>query len=56
MRRESTQWIDVHEDYRERILRFYQKGENHLSSGFQKGDEIRQEAFLSELHPFYKKE
>jgi hypothetical protein len=56
MERENIQWVEVHEDHRERILQLYKKGENHLSSGFQKGDEVRQEAFLSEFRPFYKEE
>jgi hypothetical protein len=54
--RENIQWVEVHEDYRERILQLYKKGEDHFSSGFQKGDEVRQKAFFSEFRPFYQEE
>jgi len=45
-RKNIYQRIDVNEDSLERILQFYKKGEDQLSSGFQKGDEGRQEAFF----------
>jgi hypothetical protein len=56
MERENIQWVEVREDHRERILQLYKKGEDHFSSGFQKGDEVRQEAFFSEFRPLYKEE
>jgi undecaprenyl pyrophosphate synthase len=39
---------------RERILQVYKKGADHSTSGIQKGDEIREEDFLSELYPLCK--
>jgi len=53
-RKNIYQRIEVNEDSLERILQFYKKGEDQLSSGFQKGDEGRQEAFFSEFHTLYK--
>jgi hypothetical protein len=45
----SIQPITDDEDHRERILQIYKKGADHSTSGFQKGDEIRKEDFLSKL-------
>jgi hypothetical protein len=56
MERENIQWIEVREDQRERILQLYKRGEDHFSSGFQKGDEVRQEACFSEFRPLCKEE
>jgi hypothetical protein len=56
MERENIQWVEIHEDHCERVLQLYKKGEDHFSSGFQKGDEVGQEAFFSEFRPLYKEE
>ncbi len=53
-RKNIDQRIEVYEDNLERILRFYKNGEDQVSSGFQKGDEDRQEAFFTEFPAFYK--
>lgn len=37
----------------ERKIQVYKKGENHISPGFQKGDEIREKASVQESHPFH---
>jgi hypothetical protein len=47
----SIQPIEKEEDHRERILQVYKKGADRSSSGFQKGDEIRQETSFQELYP-----
>jgi hypothetical protein len=49
----SIQRIEEKEDHRERILRVYKKGADHAASGFQKGDEIREENLLSEFHSLF---
>ena len=43
-------------DHHERGLRVFKEGEDHPSSGFQKGDEIRQTIEFEELHPLSSKE
>ena len=35
----------------ERTIQVYKKGENHISPGFQEGDEIREKASVQEPHP-----
>jgi hypothetical protein len=49
----SIQPIEKEEDHRERILQVYKKGADHSASGFQKGDEIREENLLPEFYSFF---
>jgi hypothetical protein len=56
MVREPIQQIGDEEDHVERILQVYEKGTDLSTSGFQKGDEIREEDFLSELYSLFSEE
>jgi hypothetical protein len=49
----SIQPIEEEEDHRERILQVYKKGADHSASGFQKGDEIREENLLPEFYSLF---
>jgi hypothetical protein len=49
----SIQLIEEEEDHRERILQVYEKGADHSASGFQKGDEIREENLLPEFYSLF---
>jgi len=41
------------EEQRAGNVQFYKKGKDKPSSGFQKGDEIGEEAHLQEFHPLH---
>jgi hypothetical protein len=45
-RMDSALMDDRIEEQREKNVQFYKKGKDKPSSGFQKGDEIREEAHL----------
>ena len=47
---------DLIEEQRGRNVQFYEKGKDKRSSGFQKGDEIKEEGYLQKFHPLHERE
>jgi len=59
---QSMGWMDsglthgLLKEQGERSVRFCKSGKDKRSSGFQKGDEIKEEGYLQKFHPLHERE